>query len=151
MDQHLWLSLAIPAAFLLITGIVKSLVKSVVTWSNFYLGLDAALAALANGIVNIVDIVRDAENDHGASTAAAQAVIEHARQNRELFTGAFIFSAFFVLLIVMLIHQRWEAPVLKPVRSDQRVRRGVWLGIVANSIGTGALLVFIYTRLKGLL
>jgi len=149
MDQHLWLSLAIPAAFLLITGIVKSLVRTELTWGNFYLGLDAALAALANGIVNVVDIVRNVECGDQVATAAAAT----ARQSRTYFTAAFICIAFFVLLIVMMIHQRQESAKTPVERMKNRWKRGIWLGLVANLIGSGMLLLFlfIYMRLKGTL
>jgi len=140
MDEHLWLTLAIPAAFLLITGVVKCLVRNRVAWDNFYLGLDAALAALANGIVNVVDIVR-----------VGSGLSSEAREQRIVSTAAFIFIAFSLLLFVMVIHQYWEASKVEPQRAKRRWWRAVWLGVIGNFIGTGALLIFIYGRLKGYL
>lgn len=133
MDKHLIFGLLIPAIFLLFTGLVKSAVKKQLLWSNFYLGLDIALAAMANAIVNIVDSVHSAEGGYPADFG-----------DKMVWTASFLVCAFGALLILLLIHQRWE----DAEQGNFKLARGIWLGVVSNGIGAGALLAFILLRLK---
>lgn len=135
------LSLAIPVAFLGFAGLIKSLVKREVFWSNFYLGIDLALAGFANGIINVADM-GNVINAAGSS--------EGGRFASKMYYNAIVLVlAFGVLLIVMWIHQRLET--LPPDFNGRRWRRGFWLGIVANVLGAGSMFVFIIGRLRGIL
>ena len=137
MEVHVLWGLLIPVLFLLFAGLVKSLVRKEVIWSNFYLGVDATLAALANGIVNIVDGVHEAEHSPQAATAFA----EHM-----FYTSSFLTAAIGALLIVMAVHQRFEVE-----QGNSRIWRGIMLGAVSNLIGGGLLGAFIYMKLGGLI
>lgn len=121
-------------------GLIKSLVRADLAWSNFYLGLDIALAAIANGVVNMVDMV-------GKHSTNAETI---SQNNAE-----YLVLSFALLLVTMVIHQRWEGTKLDPTIAhvvsgpSNRTRRGVWLGIVSNGLGTASLLVFMLFKLRG--
>lgn len=141
VDIHLLFSLATPVIFLGFAGVSRSLVK--VEWapSNFYLGIDLALAALANGIINVADI---------GSTLAQQGLENTRALSMKMAFNAYVLVlATGLLLAVMFIHQRLER--LPDDFDGRRWRRGVWLGIVANGLGAGPLFLFILGRLKGTL
>ena len=142
MDRHLTLTLAIPAVFLFVTGGIRSLVLGKVTWANFYLGLDLSLAALANGLVNIADIMHDIEKAEITNAIASDRII---------YTLIFIILSGGVLLVVMLIHQRWEGIGLDVWGVKHRYSRGLMLGVLSNLLGLATLLGFIWFRLKGVL
>jgi hypothetical protein len=142
MDRHLCLTLVIPALFLLVTGGIRSLVRGKVTWANFYLGLDLSLAALANGLVNVADILHDVEKN---------AISGDIAESRTIYTLIFIILSGAVLLVVMLIHQRWEGIGFDVWGVKHRGIRGVMLGVLSNILGLTTLLGFIWFRLKGVL
>ena len=139
MELHIFLGLMIPVAFFAFTGMVKSLVKSSWTWSNFYLGMDIALAALANGIVNIVDGVHQAER---------LKVPDPDFGNQMVYTSTCIVVSIGALLGSMGLHQRFD--VEGQENGSRRLRRGILLGVVANILGMAALGMFIYMKLRRL-
>ncbi len=141
MDRHVLLALFIPAAFLGLTGLIKSLVKGKLLWSNFYLGIDITLTGLANGIVNIVDISHDIEQH-----PMIQGI---AFSERVLNNAVFLLLAISSLFVVMLIHQRWEQAKKARVTVPIRLTRAIWLGGISTIIGCGVLLTFIIYRLRG--
>jgi hypothetical protein len=142
MDRHLLLTLSIPALFLLVTGGIRSLVRGKVTWANFYLGLDLSLAALANGFVNVADVLHDIEKLE---------ITDAIAESRIIYTLIFIILSGAVLLVVMLIHQRWEGIGLDVWGVKHRRSRGLMLGVLSNILGLTTLLGFIWFRLKGVL
>lgn len=138
MEIHIFLGLMIPVAFFGFAGMVKSLVKSAWTWGNFYLGIDIALAAMANAIVNVVDLAHQAEGTQYGPTFG------HAMTD----TAICILLSFGALLITMGLHQRFDVP--GEVISNRRYARGILLGVVGNLAGCGVLGLFIYWKLRGL-
>jgi len=138
MEKHILIGLTIPVLFLGFTGLTKSLIRRELFWSNFYLGVDIALAAMANGIVNIVDEVHIAE------------LAGYPREfgDRMVSTVILLVASFGALLVVMFIHQRWEEPAASSA-NNRRWVRGIWLGLVSNAIGGFVLGAFIYWKLKG--
>lgn len=139
LDLHLLLSLSIPVVFLGFAGMIKSLIKREVFWSNFYLGVDLALASLANGIINVVDL---------GSTLATLGSAEAARFSFRMYYNAVaLVAAFGVLLLTMWLHQRLET--LPEDFDGRKWRRGIWLGVVANLFGAASMSLFIIGRLKG--
>jgi hypothetical protein len=137
MDMHIFWGLMIPVGFIGFAGLVKSLVKSRWSWGNFYLGIDLALAALANGLVNIVDLVHQSENSSGQGLEIG---------GRVYYTAICTFVAVGVLLGTMGIHQRFDAMDSDPER--HRLRRGLLLGIVSNLLGAAILAMFIWLKLR---
>jgi hypothetical protein len=144
MEKHIFVGLLIPVAFLGFTGFVKSLIKKELMWSNFYLGIDIALAALANGIVNILDEVHVNEQ---FATPTAEFV------NQMYYTSVFLVCALGALLVTMTLHQKFEVADVSgvPLTRQQRVWRGLWLGVISNTLGGALLAVFIYMKLRRLL
>ena len=133
------LGLMIPVAFFAFTGMVKSLVKSNWTWANFYLGIDIALAALANAIVNVVDSVHQSEKLPPDVNFGHQMA----------YTVICIVLAFAALLITMGLHQRFDVPDGFEA-GNRRVARGILLGVVGNLAGGCVLGLFIYWKLRRL-
>lgn len=143
MDQRLLLSLVCQGVFVAAIGGIKSLVHGRVSWVRFYLGLEIALVALGNGVSNIVDAIR--EWDGYCGTPASEAL----KDGRIIDTVGFIMVAAVSLLVIMMIHQRWETEERNGPRPDQRWKRGFWMGIISNGIAVSLLGVFVYFRLKG--
>ena len=132
--------MVIPVVFLGFAGLVKSLVKGKILWSNFYLGIDAALGALANGIINVADL--------GGSIGSGE--YPKALVHKLYWNTILLVASVGVLLMVMVIHQRLEGP--RPIDYDgRRWRRGLWLGVAANLLGGGSISLFIIGRLQGIL
>lgn len=142
MDNRLLLSLALQGIFVAAIGGIKSLVRGRVSWARFYLGLEVALAALGNGVTNIVDIVREWDGHPGA-------VITETMKDRIVNTAGFVVVAAIALLFIMLIHQRWEQEEREGPRPEQRWKRGLWMGLIANGIAISLLTMFVVFRVKG--
>jgi glucan phosphoethanolaminetransferase (alkaline phosphatase superfamily) len=137
MEVHVLWGLLIPVLFLILTGLVKSLVRKDLLWSTFFLGVDATLAALANGIVNIVDEVHETETSKEAAASLG---------NHMFYTACFLAVAIAVLLTVMTVHQRYENDL-----GNSRFWRGFLLGGMSNLLGAGLLGAYIYMKLRGLI
>lgn len=137
MEKHLVLGLLVPVVFFVFTGMVKSIVKKDWIWSNFYLGIDIALAALANGIVNILD---DAHQMEGMSKLPAAST---DFGNQMFYTSLCILAAVGALFGAMVVHQRYE-------EDNQRWKRGIWLGVIGNLLGGAVLGMFIFMKLRRL-
>jgi hypothetical protein len=139
MEKHIALGLFIPVAFFGFTGAVKSIVQKEWLWSNFYLGIDIALAALANGIVNIVD---------GVHQTDSLPTMPYEFGTHMYYTSMCILAAVGALFGAMALHQRFDAT--PDDSGNLRLRRGIWLGIVGNLIGGSVLAMFIYMKLRKL-
>jgi hypothetical protein len=135
MEKHIFLGLMIPVIFFGIAGMAKSLVKSLWIWSNFYLGIDISLAALANGIVNIVDGAHQAEK---ILTPSAEL------ESQMYYTSICIIAAVGALFGTMGLHQRFDVPD----DGNPRRKRGILLGIVSNLLGAAVLAMFIFMKLR---
>lgn len=140
MEIHIFLGLLIPVAFFAFTGMVKSLVRARWAWSNFYLGIDIALAAFANAIINVVDSVHQTENAPDPNLGHKMA-----------YTVICIMLSFAALLITMGLHQRFDTPDDPAERSNRRRAKGILLGVVGNLAGGCVLGLFIYWKLRRLI
>ena len=138
MEKHVFLGLLIPVIFFGIAGMAKSLVRNQWTWSNFYLGIDIALAALANGIVNIVD---------GAHQSEASTILSTQLGGHMYYTSICIVAAIGALFGTMGLHQRFDVP--DEDAQNTRKMRGILLGIVSNMLGVAVLAMFIFMKLRG--
>lgn len=139
MEIHICLGLLIPVAFFGFTGMVKSLVRSCWTWSNFYLGMDISLAARANGIVNIIDLA------HHSEAMAVDPDLGH----QMTFTALSLLVSFGALFGTMGLHQKFEV-IGNENDGNRRTARGILLGVVSNVIAGVALGLFIYWKLRRL-
>ncbi len=132
------LSLLVPTIAVGSLGGIKSLVKGRCTWSRFYLGLELALLALGNGLTNVVDRLREWD---GSSA--------HVLQGQVSNSIAFTVVSGVALLMVMLIHQRFEREEEQGPVPSGWVARGFWLGIVCNGVGGFLIWMYVYFRLEG--
>lgn len=135
------LSFLVPAIAVLSLGGIKSLVWGRCTWARFYLGLELTLLGLGNGLTNIVDRLR--EWDGNAANAA------HTLASEVGNSISFTVVAAVVLLVVMLIHQRFAQEEARGPVPDRWAARGIWLGAFCNGVGGGLIWMYVYFRLEG--
>jgi len=140
MEKHIFLGLMIPVAFFGFTGFAKSIVRKEWIWSNFYLGIDIALAALANGIVNIVDGAHQMETAVGSTVGTIYG-------NQMYYTSLCILAAVGALFGTIVLHQRFEV-LPEPATGNHKIQRGIWLGVFSNLLGGAVLAMFIYMKLR---
>jgi hypothetical protein len=121
-------ALGIPLVLIFSGALAKKLVRGS-AWraSDFFLGVELALAAMASGLVYIFDLSKVAQ-----STPVGNSV-----NNKIAATASFMALCFFLLLWVLSTHQDWEKRPQNP--------RGqiVWLGIIANLVGAGLIAAFV--------
>ena|ERR1700743_3470820 len=111
----------------------KILVRSNgVSRKDFFLGQDLTLAAISAGLVNVLDIAKDAQPGQNQGF-------------RLLFTGSYSAFAFFVFIIIMVLHQIWE----KRDNADQIKKQAFWLGCVSNGLGLFLLILFMWLKIRG--
>jgi len=132
------LSLLVPSIAVGSLGGIKSLVKARFTWSRFYLGLELTLLALGNGLTNVVDRIREWD---GKSVDVLRGQVSNSI--------AFTVVSAGVLLIVMLIHQRFEREEEEGPVPGRWMARGFWLGFVCNGVGGVLIWMYVYFKLEG--
>jgi hypothetical protein len=126
---------AFPLLIALAGAMGKILVRSNgVSRKDFFLGQDLTLAAISAGLVNVLDIAKDAQPGQNEGF-------------RLLFTGSYAGFSFFVFIIIMVLHQVWE----KRDNADQRNRQAFWLGCVSNGLGLFLLILFMWLKIGGTL
>ena len=121
---------------------IKCLIKHGFPWDSFYLGVDIALTAFANAIINVVDLGGGIVHPNQKEVAGFA--------SKMYYNAMLLVLSFGVLLIVMFIHQRLENAT-PPGFDGRSWKRHIWLGGVANITGAGSLAVFIIARLRGIL
>lgn len=116
--------LAVPIAFLLIGAFAKKLVRGS-GWlaSDFYLGVELTLAALASSLVFLLEL---------SSQSSLQSI-----QEKALVSAFYIITNFFLLFYVMTIHQDWKQ------RPHNLRGQHFWMGGVSNLIGASLLAGFV--------
>ena len=125
-----FIAVGIPFFLLLCGAFAKKLVRGS-SWQrkDFYLGVEFTLAAMSSALVYIFDLIKLHATPGIIDTAATM--------NKIAATATFIASAFFLLLLVLSIHQDWEGRIDRP--HAQLLR----LGGLANLVGAGLLAIFI--------
>jgi hypothetical protein len=123
------MALGIPLILILSGALAKKLVRGS-TWqaSDFFLGVELSLAAMASSLVYIFDLAKIA----AASTKGSVPV-----DNKIAATASFLALCFFLLLWVMSTHQDWEK------RNQNQRGQIIWLGLIANLIGAGLVAAFV--------
>lgn len=126
-------ALVVPIVLILCSAVAKKLVRGS-GWqrSDFFLGVELSLAAMAAGLVNFLDLTKPALT--GAAPLSPQKTTE---------TAVFVAICFFLLLWVLSTHQDWER---KPQSPKGQV---IWLGVISNLVGAGLMIAFIL-YVKGL-
>lgn len=121
------IALVVPIVLILCSAVAKKLVRGS-GWqrSDFFLGVELSLAAMAAGLVNLLDLTKPALK--GVNQLSAQKTAE---------TAVFVAICFFLLLWVLSTHQDWER---RPQSPKGQV---IWLGVISNVIGAGLMIAFI--------
>lgn len=101
--------------------------------SDFFLGVEPALAAMASALVYVFDLAK-------LSTSPQPAI---AVPQKIAATATFLALCFFLLLWVLTTHQDWEK------RSQNPRGQVIWLGLLANFVGAALLAAFVLL-VKGL-
>lgn len=102
----------------------KCLIRRKITWNAFYLGFDAVLAGFYAGIVYVYDIA----NDKNLQTSDKLTLL-----------GSYLLVSFFVFLIVVLLHMKYEESVDGHVSWKQIFA----LGVLSNVLGISMLVAFV--------
>jgi hypothetical protein len=126
-------ALVVPLVLILCSAVAKKLVRGS-AWqrSDFFLGVELSLAAMASGLVNFLDLSKPALS--GTTPVSPQKTTE---------TAVFVAICFFLLLWILSTHQDWE-------RRPQNVAgQVVWLGVISNLVGAGLMIAFVL-YVKGL-
>jgi len=123
------IALGIPIILIICGAFAKKLVRgSKFQRSDFFLGIELCLAAMASALVYIFDL---------AKISPSQSTNANSLSPKITATGFFLALCFFLLLSVMSTHQDWEQ------RSQNRKGQFIWLAIIANLIGAGLLAAFV--------
>ncbi len=122
------IALGIPVVLIASGAFAKKLVRGS-SWqrSDFFLGVELALAAMASALVYVFDLAK-------LSTAAGSAA---AVPQKIAATATFLALCFFLLLWVITTHQDWEK------RSQNPRGQLIWLGLLANLVGASLLAAFV--------
>ena len=118
------IAVSIPLILICSGALAKKLVRGS-RWipSDFFLGVELSLAAMGSSLIFIFDL---------ASTSNANVI-----QNKAVVSGLFTIACFFLLFLVMAVHQDWEK---RPQKLHGQI---IWLGGLCNFIGIALLAGFV--------
>jgi dipeptide/tripeptide permease len=131
LANRYFIALIIPLALLLIGAVAKKLVRGT-AWvrSDFWLGMDLALAGMSAGFIYLYELVR-------ASSGAPPVQQSSTLVNKLLVDTGFLVVSCLGLLWVLALHQDHE-------RNTGRPAAQFWLlAVVGNGVGALILVVFI--------
>lgn len=127
-------ALVVPV-LLLLTGALGKKLASKRPWQqeDFYLGVEFTLAALSAAFTQVLDLARD------LSKSAA-----HADASAIMRAGVFGVLCFFLLLLVLSLHQDWQVPAVPEGADPAAVRRKQFLrlAVVGSAVGAGLMVCF---------
>jgi hypothetical protein len=127
-------ALVVPV-LLLLTGALGKKLASKRPWQqeDFHLGVEFTLAALSAAFTQVLDLARDLSKS--AANADAPAIMR---------AGVFAVLSFFLLLLVLSLHQDWQVPPVPEGADPAAVRRKqFWrLVVVGNAVGAGLMICF---------
>lgn len=123
------MALGIPLILILCGALAKKLVRGS-AWrrTDFFLGVELSLSAMASALVYVFDLAKMTIQQTGVQSSLDQKIAA---------TATFLALCFFLLLWVLSTHQDWER------RSENSRGQIVWLGVIANLIGSGLLATFV--------
>jgi hypothetical protein len=118
------LAVGIPLMLIACGAFARKLVRGS-EWirSDFFLGVELALAAMASSLVFVSELAQSSDTG--------------LLQNKALLAGAYAVACFFFLLWVMAVHQDWEK------RPQDFRGQLIWLGGFSNLIGIALLTGFV--------
>jgi hypothetical protein len=119
-------ALTIPVVFIFLGAIAKKLVRAK-PWErrDFYLGIELMLTAMSSGFIRLFELGQN-------WTPTSQIDV--------ISTTSFLFAAFALFFVVIVLHQMLES------RGIKRRTQIIWLCIISNLIGGGLLATFILLR-----
>lgn len=137
-----FIALAVPIILLLVGGLGKKLVRHDKSWhrKDFYLGVDAALAAISAALIHIYDVTKTLKSTFEAGNSASPQI--NKLYATLVATVGFIVITLGLLMFVIGIHQNWES------KDTNRAGQWFWLVIFSNMIGLGLMSAFV-AFLKG--
>lgn len=97
---------------------------------DFFLGPDMTLGALSAGLVNLLDLAKDAKTSSDITVSLSV-------------TAGYIALTFFFFLIILTLHQAWER------RENEPLKQILCLGVASNGIGLCLLIAFVWLKLSG--
>lgn len=124
------IAFGIPLILIICGGVIKKLVRGAPSWEqdDFFLGIELLFASFTSAIFNIL---------YGLNNPTALPTQTASQQtNPLLMSTVFLAISFFMLLLVMGIHQTWA------LNSQEKNKRFLWLGVVCNTIGVAVLAIF---------
>lgn len=123
-----FVAVGIPLILILCGALARKLVRGT-AWvkSDFFLGVQLSLAAMASALVYLFDLSKLTTI---RSTAASIPTKLAA-------TGGFLTLCFFLLLWILSTHQDWEK------RPQSPTGQVIWLGIFSNLVGASLLATFV--------
>jgi hypothetical protein len=129
-----FVSVTIPLIFLCCGSIAKKISRGT-AWEkkDFYLGVDAALAAMTSALIYIYDLAKEMQS---------KTPVPPETFSKMNITASFLCVSFLLLLYILATHQDWEK---KPADSQQFWRLGIWM----NFLGCGLMCAFVLL-VKGL-
>lgn len=122
-------AIGIPLILLLCGALAKKLVRGG-GWkrTDFFLGVELALAALGSAMVYFYDL----QKIPSGPTATGASVSDKIGA-----TASFLAITFFLLLWILSTHQDWEA------RTQNPTGQIVWLGVISNVVGVAVFAAFV--------
>jgi hypothetical protein len=122
-------ALGVPLVLIFSGAFAKKLVRGT-EWrlSDFFLGVELSLAAMASALVYIFDLERSTTSMTPTTLPATQKMVA---------TASFLAVCFFLLLWILSAHQDWEKRVNNP--RGQLIR----LALVGNLVGSGLFAAFV--------
>jgi hypothetical protein len=120
LASPIFFALGVPGLFLLAGALARKVVRGSGGWeaSDFFFGIEATLAAMSAGFVNIFDLVR--------GPVATKQPLDGLKLAA---TSGFLVVTFILLMVLLSIHQDWDKNQTNPKQ------RKIWLGLVSNGIG----------------
>lgn len=135
LTQPVVIALLVPFTFLIIGGVAKKLVRGS-SWQpeDFYLGIEASLAALSFGVGYLFELAKEATIQATLNPICIATKLNMVE--KVIFTALFLTICFGLLFLVMAEHQEWQ---LQESTKNKNFRL---LG-ACNVVGCGLLFVFI--------
>ncbi len=123
------IAVGIPLVLILCGAFAKKLVRGS-NWqrSDFFFGVELSLAAIASALVYIFDLTKLSLSQVSIATSIPQKIAS---------TALFLTLCFFLLLWILTSHQDWEQ------RNHNPRGQLIWLGVIANLVGAGLLVMFV--------
>jgi uncharacterized membrane protein len=124
------IALLVPALLFFAGGLGKKLIRGGKNWDrrDWYLGVDAALAAMSAALINILEVFRQKRLVPSSGDLF---------ERQQVASTVFIALSFFVFLCLLALHQNLES-------QDTNAKAQKWgLLLLSNGIGLGLMFGFI--------